>query len=92
MNVLELPEFVNAPLPPFVTVQICNSRIMATATAEEAKTFAKPYREPMLPKSRDDVEVRFVYRGSHRDSKGAVIQLMSLHPESKAFHSDPQTR
>ncbi|OLP90364.1 hypothetical protein AK812_SmicGene28064 [Symbiodinium microadriaticum] len=29
----------------------------------EAKTFAKPYREPMLPKSRDDVEVRFVYRG-----------------------------
>ncbi|CAE7370874.1 unnamed protein product [Symbiodinium natans] len=29
----------------------------------EAKRFAKFYREPMLPKSRDDVEVRFVYRG-----------------------------
>lgn len=34
---------------------------------EEAKTFAEPYHDPMLPKSRDDVEMRIVYKGSGFD-------------------------
>lgn len=34
---------------------------------EEAKTFSvelRPYHDPMLPKSRDDVDMRILYKGT----------------------------
>ncbi|CAJ1326881.1 unnamed protein product [Effrenium voratum] len=44
-------------LPEEATAEEVRQRLL------EAKTFAEPYHDPMLPKSRDDVEMRIVYKG-----------------------------